>query len=67
MYLSRSLGSRRGPLSSGVIMCMYRNFTVRLVTVYPQGAPYGTELQRQDQDTKWDQKQTGIHLYLSIG
>ncbi len=25
--------SRRGPLSSGVIMCMYRNFTVRLVTV----------------------------------
>jgi hypothetical protein len=23
-----------GPLSSGVIMCMYRNFTVRLVTVW---------------------------------
>ncbi len=26
--------SRRGPLSSGVIMCMYGNFTVRLVTVH---------------------------------
>jgi hypothetical protein len=26
--------SRRGPLSSGVIMCMYGNFTFRLLTVY---------------------------------
>ncbi len=32
-----------------------------------QSAPYGTELHRQDQDTKWDQKQTGLHLYLSCG
>jgi hypothetical protein len=31
--LVREIFSRRGPLSSGVIMCMYRNFTVRLVTV----------------------------------
>ncbi len=30
----REIFSRRGPLSSGVIMCMYGNFTVRLVTVY---------------------------------
>jgi hypothetical protein len=32
--LIREIFSRRGPLSSGVIMCMYGNFTVRLVTVY---------------------------------
>jgi hypothetical protein len=32
--LIRKIFSRLGPLSSGVIMCMYRNFTVRLVTVY---------------------------------
>jgi hypothetical protein len=31
--LIRKIFSRLGPLSSGVIMCMYRNFTVRLVTV----------------------------------
>ena len=31
--LIREIFSRRGPLSSGVIMCMYGNFTVRLVTV----------------------------------
>ncbi len=32
--LIREIFSRRGPLSSGVIMCMYGNFTVRLVTVH---------------------------------
>ncbi len=32
--LIRKIFSRRGPLSSGVIMCMYGNFTFRLVTVY---------------------------------
>jgi hypothetical protein len=32
--LIRKIFSRLGPLSSGVIMCMYRNFTVRLVTVW---------------------------------
>ena len=32
--LIRKIFSRLGPLSSGVIMCMYGNFTVRLVTVY---------------------------------
>ncbi len=32
--LVREIFSRRGPLSSSVIMCMYRNFTVRLVTVH---------------------------------
>ncbi len=32
--LIRDIFSRRGPLSSGVIMCMYGNFTVRLVTVH---------------------------------
>ncbi len=31
--LIREIFSRRGPLSSGVIMCMYGNFTLRLVTV----------------------------------
>ncbi len=31
--LKREIFSRHGPLSSGVIMCMYGNFTVRLVTV----------------------------------
>ncbi len=31
--LIREIFSRRGPLSSGVIMCMYGNFTFRLVTV----------------------------------
>jgi hypothetical protein len=36
MYLPRShteIFSRRGPLSSGVIMCMNGNFTFRLVSV----------------------------------
>ena len=32
--LIREIFSRRGPLSSGVIMCMYGNFTFRLVTVH---------------------------------
>ncbi len=32
--LIREIFSRRGPLSSGVIMCMYGNFTFRLVTMY---------------------------------
>ncbi len=31
--LIREIFSRREPLSSGVIMCMYGNFTFRLVTV----------------------------------
>jgi hypothetical protein len=32
--LVREIFSRTEPLSSCVIMCMYRNFTIRLVTVY---------------------------------
>jgi hypothetical protein len=37
--LIREIFSRRGPLSSGVIMCLYGNFTVRLVTVCSQTKP----------------------------
>jgi hypothetical protein len=39
--LIREIFSRLGPLSSGVIMCMYGNFTVRLVTVWIARAKAG--------------------------